>query len=456
MKSISSKVLYYFICFALVIFLFIGIALKFVLPQFYLDKQMEKIVETTEYIKTNYLNISEEEAELKLEGLREEIGGNIYILEETGELKGYGYGKNRSSNRKNSQFVKNEDITEYKYFNNLGIEIYAFGVQLESYFLVYEVSIQSLDKAVDTMLEFSTYLLLIALAFSILIALLLARSITSPIKKLNNLAMDMRKKNIDSKIVVTGKDELNQLNQSINGLYEELLSNIYKLESELKKERNSELLKKKFLARATHELKTPISVIQGYSELVYDGMYKDIEERDHYIKSIYDESRSINHIIHDILDYSKMETGNFTINFSSVELKVYLNTIFKRFKDIVEKEKIDFDYNINFDKFLKNIDEVRIEQVIKNLLSNAMEHSSGIISVKADKVGDRLRLEIFNSGNKVLEEDLPYIFDSFYKKKGKKKGTGLGLAIVKEIVLFHKGDYRVENKEDGVSFIVII
>lgn len=456
MKSISSKVLYYFICFAMVIFLFIGVGLKFVLPQFYLDKQMDKIVETTKYIKINYENITDEEVEIKLEGLREDIGGNLYILDETGELKGYGYGKNRSTNRRNSLFVKSGDITEYQYINNLGIEIFAFGVQMDSYFLVYEVSIQSLDKAVDTMFEFSMYLLIIALVFSVLIALLLARSITSPIKKLNNLALDMRKKDIDSRIVATGNDELNQLNQSINGLYEELLSNIYKLESELKKERNSELLKKKFLARATHELKTPISVIQGYSELVYDGMYKDMDERDHYIKSIYDETRTINHIIHDILDYTKMETGNFTMNFSSIELSDYLDLIFNRFKDIVEKNNLDFEYSINFHKFSMDIDEIRMEQVVKNLLSNAMEHSDGRIWVKADKIGDKMRLEVFNSGDKIAEEDLPYIFDSFYKKKGKKKGTGLGLAIVKEIILLHKGDYRVENKEDGVSFIVII
>lgn len=456
MKSISSKVLYYFICFALIIFLFIGLGLKFVLPQFYLDKQMDKIVEATAYIKSNYENITDEEAELRLEDLREDIGGNLYILEESGELKGYGYGKNRSINQKNSQFVKNDDITEYQYVNNIGIEIYAFGVQLDNYYLVYEVSIQSLDKAVDTMFEFSTYLLIIALIISVLIALLLARSITSPIRKLNNLALDMRSKNIESKIVVAGNDELNQLNQSINSLYEELLSNIYKLESELKKERNSELLKKKFLAQATHELKTPISVIQGYSELVYDGMYKDLDERDHYIKSIYDETKSMSHIIHDILDYSKMETGNFVMKYSNIELKGYLDTILSRFKDIVEKNNIEFTYDINFDKFSKSIDGIRMEQVIKNLLSNAIEHSEGIISVNADKAGDKLKLEVFNSGQNISDEDLPYIFDSFYKKKGKKKGTGLGLAIVKEIVTLHKGDYRVENREDGVSFIVVI
>ena len=456
MKSISSKVLYYFICFALIIFLFIGLGLKFVLPQFYLDKQMDKIVEATAYIKSNYENITDEEAELKLEDLREDIGGNLYILEESGELKGYGYGKNRSINQKNSQFVKNDDITEYQYVNDIGIEIYAFGVQLDNYYLVYEVSIQSLDKAVDTMFEFSTYLLIIALIISVLIALLLARSITSPIRKLNNLALDMRSKNIESKIVVAGNDELNQLNQSINSLYEELLSNIYKLESELKKERNSELLKKKFLAQATHELKTPISVIQGYSELVYDGMYKDLDERDHYIKSIYDETKSMSHIIHDILDYSKMETGNFVMKYSNIELKGYLDTILSRFKDIVEKNNIEFTYDINFDKFSKSIDGIRMEQVIKNLLSNAIEHSEGIISVNADKAGDKLKFEVFNSGQNISDEDLPYIFDSFYKKKGKKKGTGLGLAIVKEIVTLHKGDYRVENREDGVSFIVVI
>ncbi|SHJ08037.1 Signal transduction histidine kinase [Dethiosulfatibacter aminovorans DSM 17477] len=456
MKSISSKVLYYFICFALVIFLFIGLGLKFVLPQFYLDRQMDKIAEATTYIKTNYGNITDEEAELRLEGLREDIGGNLYILDETGELKGYGYGKNRSINQKKSQFVRSDDITEYQYINDIGIEIYAFGVQLDNDYLAYEVSIQSLDKAVDTMFEFSMYLLVIALVLSVLIALLLAGSITRPIKKLNKLALEMRGKGIDSKIVATGNDEINQLNQSINSLYEELLSNIYKLESELKKERNSELLKKKFLAQATHELKTPISVIQGYSELVYDGMYKDLDERDHYVKSIYDETKSMSHIINDILDYSKMETGNFTMKFTLVELKGYLDVIFNRFKDIVEKGNIEFKYDINFGEFSKSIDEIRIEQVIKNLLSNAIEHSDGRISVMADKAGDKLRLEVFNSGDKIADEDIPYIFDSFYKKKGKKKGTGLGLAIVKEIVTLHKGDYRVENREDGVSFIVVI
>ena len=456
MKSISSKVLVYFIFFALVIFLFIGLGLKFVLPQYYLDKQMDKITEATDHIRSNYGIITDQEIETILENLREDIGGNLYIVEETGEVKGYGYGKNRSPSKKTTQFVKDGDITEYTYENALGIDIYAFGVQLGSYFLAYEVSIQSLDEAVDTMFEFSTYLLVIALIISFIIAYLLARSITNPIKKLNRLALDMRKKDIDSRIVVNSKDEMNQLNQSINGLYEELLSNIYKLESELKKERNSELLKKKFLAQATHELKTPISVIQGYSELVYDGMYEDMDEHDHYVRSIYEETQSINRLIHDILDYSKMETGNFSINISQIELKAYLQRIMNRFKDLVEKKDLEFVFNIGFDSFTKEIDELRIEQVIKNLISNAMEHSNGKIRVKADRIGDKLRLEVFNTGDQISEEDLPYIFDSFYKKKGKKKGTGLGLAILKEIVHLHEGDYRVENRGDGVSFIIII
>ena len=104
----------------------------------------------------------------------------------------------------------------------------------------------------------------------------------------------------------------------------------------------------------------------------------------------------------------------------------------------------------------KEIDQDRFEQVYKNLLSNAVEHGENEIRTSIENLGDRIRLSIYNDGLCIEEEDLPNVFESFYKKKGKKSGAGLGLAIVKEIVLLHGGEYRVLNHEHGVEFIVIL
>ncbi len=253
------------------------------------------------------------------------------------------------------------------------------------------------------------------------------------------------------------EDEIGQLNQTLNELYEELRGNIYKLNAELHKERNAEKLKKRFLAQATHELKTPVAVIRGYSEILYDGMYKDEEERDRFLKNIYDESEAVSHLIIDVLDYTKMETGNYKLNLREIAVRPYLNELFERYRDFIESQGLNFELQQNIDEqFHKNIDSDRYDQIYKNLIGNAVEHAVSEVRTKVQMVGSKIKLSVYNDGPNIEEEDLPNVFESFYKKRGKKTGTGLGLAIVKEIVLLHHGEYRVENLDDGVEFVIII
>jgi len=242
----------------------------------------------------------------------------------------------------------------------------------------------------------------------------------------------------------------------MNLLYEELQSNIQQLEAELLKEKSLDNMKKQFLAQTTHELKTPLSVIQGYAELVYDKIYQTDEERDHYINSIYHETENMNKLINDTLDFAKMENGFFQIETRDTFINPWFNQIILTFKELITSKDIILEVNNQVGDLCINMDAFRMEQVIKNLVANAMEHTDGKIVINAYNLNNQLGVEVINTGSNIDEADMAFIFDSFYKRVGKKTGTGLGLAIVKQIIKLHHGEYRVENMPGGVKFSIII
>jgi two-component system sensor histidine kinase ResE len=161
-------------------------------------------------------------------------------------------------------------------------------------------------------------------------------------------------------------------------------------------------------------------------------------------------------LINDVLDFAKIENGFFTINKKQVFINPWLGRILVTFKEFAESKGLELLISNKVGDLCVDIDEFRIEQVIRNLLSNAIKHSDKRIIINAYNLNNKLAIEVMNTGKKIESEDLPFIFDSFYKAKGEKGGTGLGLAIVKQIVIQHKGDYRVENLHNGVKFSFIV
>lgn len=451
-KSISFKIFMVFLMFTIGIFLLIGIFSKVFLPKYYLNKKMGNISEYTDYIRDNYQELDEAEIIKVFEALKNSVGGDIYVIDGDGQIRGAGKYKNSSD----SYYEAEGDYFEAQFVNKKGMEMYTFGVNIDMGYLIYEVSIQSLEDAVDVIMEFLLIMLIFCLFISAFVAYFISINITKPIKQLNELAKKMKDKKVQILEISQSRDEIGELNQSINLLYEELLSNIQQLETELKKERTVEKMKKQFLAQATHELKTPLAVIQGYAELIVDHIYSDDEERDHYIQSIYEETENMNKLIMDVLDYSKMESGFFSIHKEEVFVNPWINNVVKTFRDIIEKTDIRFIVNNKVGDLCVDMDAFRMEQVVKNLLSNAIEFSAGEIILNIYDLNNQLVVEVINTGERIDEAVLPFVFDSFYKKKGKKSGTGLGLAIVKEIVNMHDGVYRVGNLENGVKFSVAI
>ncbi len=458
-RSISLRITLYLVLFSVIIIGLIGLGAKFLLPEYYTNYQLNKIEEVSRQVHETYDEEAPEKVIPLMEQLQQAVGGELYYFNEQGMSKGIGQGRGRNAVMQNNseKFIPTGAVTDYTYVNKIGLEVYAMGIAIEGEYLVYEVSIQSLDDAINVILRFFWMILVIALIFALIVAVALSRNIAKPIKELNRLADAMKSKTVASVMVTSNDDEIGQLNRTLNELYEELLSSIFHLETELKKERNAENLKKRFLAQATHELKTPISVIRGYAEVLYDGIYKDEEERDRYLKNIYDESESISHLILDVLDYTKMETGNYKLELTEVTVDSYFKNTLERYRGFIESRGLRAELAVIIDERLMiGLDKNRIEQVLRNLIANAVEHARSVVRVTVDQPGDKIRMTVMNDGISIDEEDLPYIFDSFYKKKGKRNGTGLGLAVVKEIILLHGGEYRAENCEEGVRFVLFI
>lgn len=460
-KSITIRIFTVFIIFIIVLFSIIAILMATLLPSYYRNRKIENIQEATSYIRDNYEIVSNENLIALFDDLRLENGGDSYFLDESGQvnssmgMKGIGNGQGKNRTISNQSTIEGP-VYEAQTYNKIGDEIYNFGVEFEEGFILYEVSIESLDDAVGLMLEFLMYLVIISVLLAAIVVYILSLYITKPIKKLNELSQKMKDKEVMIINIQDNVDELGALENSLYSMYEELLSNIQRLETEMHKERAAESLKKQFLAQATHELKTPIAVIQGYSELVYDGIYKDEEERDHYIESIYHETESISNIITDVLDYSKMENGFFSINKRKVDILPWANKLISTYEDYIKLNNLEFNHDVSSEIFDYEMDSNRMEQVVKNLLSNAVEHGKTKVYLNIHRLEAGFVIEVENDGPFITEEDMPYLFESFYKKKGKTTGTGLGLAIVKQIVLLHGGDYRVMNTDIGVKFVILL
>jgi signal transduction histidine kinase len=457
-KSITRQIFIIFLAFVIVLFIFLGIAIRFFLPNYYREQKINELEYYTDtIIEAKDKGTDVEEVNMLFDLMRQNIGGEVYLIDLSGATMGMlrqGMGRNRPI--PDHSYAWKNDILKETYENKLGVRIYAFGIIVDDQMMIYEVSIASLEEAVFVIMKFFLYLFIIGILISIMGAFFISKYISKPIQDLNTLALLMKDKKVREVMVSKRQDEIGQLNHSLMLMYQELLSNIQRLESELTKERAVETMKKQFLAQATHELKTPISVIRGYAELVYDGIYKDEEERDHYIISIYNETEAISSLINEILDFSKMENGFFNIHVGPVDIQIWAENIIKTYREYIKIHHLEVIYDVNVSHRKIEIDANRMEQVIKNLIANAVEHAKSKVIFKFTQVNQSLYITVENDGPPIADEDMPFIFESFYKRRGKQSGTGLGLAIVKQIVLLHHGDYRVENTEDGVRFTVII
>lgn len=226
-------------------------------------------------------------------------------------------------------------------------------------------------------------------------------------------------------------------------------------------ERKLDKLRKDFVANISHELRTPIAMLQGYSEAILDGIASTPEEQRELVEIIFDESVRMNKLVNELLDFARMEAGHLQINPMQINLSTLLSKIRKKFNNIVREQHITLTIQNELEDNFVLLDIDRMEQVFTNLIDNALRHTSanGEIKITVSKKDKMLVIEISDTGSGIAEEDLAFLFERFYKgdkaRTRGRAGTGLGLAIVKHIIEVHRGHIYVESKLGvGTTFTI--
>lgn len=222
-----------------------------------------------------------------------------------------------------------------------------------------------------------------------------------------------------------------------------------------------EKLKSDFIANVSHELRTPIAMLQGYSEAILDDVVSSEEERNEMIRIIYDESQRMGRLVTDLLDLARMESGHMTLYKDKVPMVSVIERMTQKFAQVAKEKQINLRFESEFTPDTTiHIDEDRIEQVLTNLIDNAIRHTpeNGVVTVSLLKEGSYAKIQVADTGVGIPQEDLPYVFERFYKadkaRTRSKGGTGLGLAITRNIVEAHKGNITVNSIEkQGTTFM---
>ena len=263
---------------------------------------------------------------------------------------------------------------------------------------------------------------------------------------------------------VETNDEIGTLGESINKLSDNLettIKDLKKANMELEKdvEETSKIteMRNQFISDVSHELKTPIALIQGYAEGLNDGIVQDEESKKYYAEVILDEANKMANLTKDLLDLSRLEYGKEQLNIEEFNITELVRNTIKKNEVIFNEKNIKCIFDEENDYVVKG-DSSRIEQVLTNYISNAVKHvcNENIIKCSIVPNEETFRINIFNSGNHIDEEDIPRLWSRFYKVDSSRNrevgGTGIGLSLVKAIMTQHGNKFGAENVDGGVQF----
>lgn len=264
-------------------------------------------------------------------------------------------------------------------------------------------------------------------------------------------------------------DEVDNLGKSVNELSRELEDTIKKLkknnlelERDIEKKSKIDEMRKQFISDVSHELKTPISLIQGYAEGLVENVNSDEESKNFYAEVILDEANKMDKLVKRLLELMKLEYEEKSFNDKNFDIVELINEVIRISKVKLEEENIKVEFNEK-DPTYVFADDFYIEQVFTNYFTNAIKNVTEVngkkeirVNIKKAENQGKVRISVFNTGNKIEEEQLERIWNRFYKidesRDRSKGGTGIGLSLVKAIMSKYNNSYGVKNVKNGVEF----
>lgn len=341
--------------------------------------------------------------------------------------------------------------------------------QTDGLFLYYilTVSFQSIHESIAI---FNTFTIIIGFLFMVisgLVVYLFSYRFTNPIMQMNEVTQDLANLNFDKRVEVTLNDELGDLGDSINKMSSQLESSIKDLQeankrlaSDIELKNNIDRMRREFIANASHELKTPISLILGYSEaLKLSGLSDDMKED--YLNIIMDESNKMNKLVVGLMKISQLESGFQQFNPTEFSLKDFVEDTLKLYTIKLNEKSITPIVDVSDSMVMYDYDS--LQTIVTNYITNALNHINDdrVLKISSVKLNEsKIKLSIFNSGQPIPSDSLERIWESFYKvDKARTRaygGQGLGLSIVKTLATNMGCDYGVLNHPDGVEFYIVV
>lgn len=322
----------------------------------------------------------------------------------------------------------------------------------------YDITIadtESSQTSIQIMTKDLFFTALVILIFtSVSIGLWIYRSVAAPLVKLRKATQNIKEGNLDFVLEVDGTDE-----------FAELCRDFEEMRRRLKESAEEKVLldkeNKELISNISHDLKTPITAVKGYVEGIMDGVADTPEKMDRYVRTIYNKTNEMDHLINELTFYSKIDTNRIPYTFSKLNVDDYFSDCAEEVGLELETRGIQLYYANYVEKDVLVIaDGEQIRRVIHNIISNAikyMDKPKGVIQIRVKDVGDFIQVEIEDNGKGIASKDLTYIFDRFYRtdvsRNSSKGGSGIGLSIVRKILEDHGGKVWATSRE-GIGTIM--
>lgn len=481
-KSLKTQIAVLFIGLIGFVFLANWCTNNFLLERYYVAKKeaalqriydnMNKVEDVDDYLMDDFENtLSEYCTRYNLSAiiLTDEFVPLLYGTEnyQKQELQGRLWGYLMGIDKSETEVLKENDnyvIQKTQDFKDKVDYLEIWGVFNTGYYFMMRIPMESIRDSVRTSNEFLGYFIVIGLAVSMILISWMSRKITTPLQELTELSKRMADLDFDAKYTSGGQNEIGQLGEHFNQMSETLERTISELktannqlQNDIEEKIQIDEMRKEFLSNVSHELKTPIALIQGYAEGLKEGVNDDPESREFYCDVIMDEANKMNQMVKNLLTLNQLEFGSDEVEFERFDLVRLVKGVIASCDILIQQADASVDFVADETAYVWG-DEFKTEQVFRNYLTNAIHHvdNEKRIEVRIIPEDGKVRVSVFNSGKPIPEEDVPKLWDKFYKvdKAHTREygGNGIGLSIVKAIMESFHQQYGVKNYDNGVEF----
>lgn len=472
-KGIRFRTWLYFFAFSFVMLVSIGLLFSAIIKPYYRNSQIESIDNIKETLISTYITSGDADPK-KIEELSDTItNSNVCLL-----VLNSNYNKVYSHNSlgdscllKNSIKLGDEEMVIENDTNIIGnyldkyysinqtythqddrreslIVADKYSSDLSNYYIIISAPLELMSSYVDFILSNYTYISILLIIIAIIVSYILAIRITRPITKMKDEAVKLAEG--DYNVSFKQEDSYTEIN--------DLASTLDNATEKLSK---VDELRKDLIANVSHDIKTPLTMIKAYAEMIKDISGDDPKKRNEHLDVIINETEYLDKLVIDMLEYSKMQAGYIELSYSNVEIAKIIKSVIKSLKGMLDEKKIKITHKL--DDVVVYCDETKITQVIKNFITNAIKYTdiNGKIEVTLKDLGEEVRFDVIDNGKGIKEEEIPYIWDRYYKidKNFSRNSNsfGLGLAIAKAILEAHHAKYGVTSKiDEGSNFYFII